>query len=80
MGEQTSGDDSQTPEAESQDPATRRSFLGLMSGVIAGVMTMILGVPLVGSFLSPLFEKKKPLWVRLGKTPVDFLWVRTSGR
>lgn len=50
---------------------TRRSFLGYAgAGALGGTISFLLGIPLVGSFLSPVLVKKREVpeeWVELGK-------------
>src|SRR4030042_1460800 len=51
---------------EPVDDLGRRKFLGFASGVLSAIIAAALGIPLVGMFLAPAFEKRKQLWVKLG--------------
>lgn len=55
---------------------TRRRFLGRLSLALAGMCAAILGIPVVGFVVSPLFRKVKERWVPVGKTD-DFEIGRT---
>jgi len=44
----------------------RRRFLSWLTGVISGVIGVLLVVPLVGSFLGPAFTRKEELWPAIG--------------
>lgn len=52
------------------EPISRRKFLGYATVGLATVISALAGIPLIGSFLSPVLQKKKPgaeEWVELGK-------------
>jgi menaquinol-cytochrome c reductase iron-sulfur subunit len=51
------------------DPATldRRRFLEKLCLGLAGICTAVLGVPVVGFVLAPLFRKTPNSWVNVGK-------------
>lgn len=45
---------------------SRRRFLGWLTGLIAAIITILAGVPLVALFVSPALKRGKELWVDLG--------------
>jgi Rieske Fe-S protein len=47
-------------------PLTRRKFFEWGSGIIAGFIGLAISIPLVGSFLTPLFKKPEEKWVDIG--------------
>ena len=58
---------SQPSGAPTPEELTRRRFLEKISVGLAGVCAMILGVPLVGFVVAPLFRKLPDAWIRVGK-------------
>ncbi len=48
------------------DLSSRRQFLRKMSQLLGGIITLLLGIPLIGFSLAPLFQKRRELWVKLG--------------
>lgn len=48
---------------------SRRGFLGIATGAVGGAIALLLGIPLLGSFVSPLFARRKveSEWVDLGR-------------
>ncbi len=54
------------PEPPTAEEMSRRRFLSYLTGLLAGIITLIAGVPLVGMVVSPLLQKKKEEWVELG--------------
>jgi menaquinol-cytochrome c reductase iron-sulfur subunit len=53
--------------APTHEELTRRGFFSRLSVMLGGVCAAILGVPLVGFVVAPLFEKVKESWVPVGK-------------
>jgi menaquinol-cytochrome c reductase iron-sulfur subunit len=49
----------------------RRRFLAYLSGLLAGIITLIIAIPIIGFVISPLLRPKKESWVKLG--PVSAL-------
>ncbi len=50
----------------SEEIISRRRFLSRMTGLLTGIVGLLLGIPLVGSAIGPLFMKKTSPWVKLG--------------
>jgi menaquinol-cytochrome c reductase iron-sulfur subunit len=50
------------------DPVSRRNFFTTLCLALSGVCALILGVPMVGFILAPLFQKSPQKWITLGKT------------
>jgi menaquinol-cytochrome c reductase iron-sulfur subunit len=73
--------------SESPTDLDRRRFLGWLTGVISGLIALLMAVPLVGSFLAPAFVRKQELWLDLAsedevtETPkaFDFRYRETDG-
>lgn len=61
------------------DPAavSRRGFLEKLSVTLAGVCTLIVGIPVVGFVVAPLFRKSSTKWVPVGKVE-DFAIGKTT--
>jgi len=59
----------ETMRAPETDPEclSRRSFFAKLCIGLSGVCALILGVPLVGFIISPLFRKTPEKWISLGK-------------
>lgn len=58
------------PEYETQsDPVetARRTFLKLATGVFLALCSLIVAIPLIGSFVGPAFRAKKAAWLDFGK-------------
>jgi menaquinol-cytochrome c reductase iron-sulfur subunit len=43
---------------------TRRGFFKLVTGVLFFLCTIVLAIPLVGSFIGPVFRKQKGTWMK----------------
>jgi len=50
----------------SNELSSRRRFLRAMSQLLAGIISALLAVPLIGFSLAPLFQKRREVWVKLG--------------
>jgi menaquinol-cytochrome c reductase iron-sulfur subunit len=50
------------------EEVTRRRFLEKLSIALGGVCAAMLGVPVVGFVVAPLFRKMKDTWISVGKT------------
>jgi menaquinol-cytochrome c reductase iron-sulfur subunit len=48
-------------------PLSRRRFLVHLTNTGAGVITLMLSIPAIGFLVSPLFQKRRPSWVRVGE-------------
>ena len=57
--------------AASPEEMTRRRFLEKVSIALGGLCAAVLGIPLVGFIVAPLFRKAPNEWLSLGK-PADF--------
>ena len=53
------------------DSVSRRNFFATLCIGLSGVCALILGVPLVGFILAPLFQKTRQQWMTIGKV-ADF--------
>jgi len=62
------GNDSQHPPCRALTPQelSRRGFFAKLSITLSGLCAAILGVPLVGFVLAPLFRKVKESWIPVG--------------
>ncbi len=58
---------SRSQPAPTSQELTRRRFFARLSISLGGVCAAILGVPLVGFVIAPLFGKAKESWVPIGK-------------
>jgi menaquinol-cytochrome c reductase iron-sulfur subunit len=60
----------QIHQGQGSDPGclSRRRFFAKLSIALSGLCAVILGVPLVGFIVAPLFRKTPEAWVPLGKT------------
>jgi Rieske Fe-S protein len=47
--------------------ATRRGFMKGFTGTLVAFCTLLIGVPLIGSFIGPAFRKLKPDWMKIGE-------------
>ena len=56
------------PPAESHKDVTRRGFVEWFSIGLGGLCAAIIGLPIVGFIVAPLFSRKPERWVSLGKT------------
>jgi Rieske Fe-S protein len=67
--EKTTGLDAPTPVAPVSGIAPRlprRGFMRAISGAGAAVLAALVGVPVIGAFISPALEKKKPEnWIKV---------------
>jgi menaquinol-cytochrome c reductase iron-sulfur subunit len=63
------GNNSQHPPGQALTPQelSRRGFFAKLSITLGGLCAAILGVPLVGFVLAPLFLKVKESWIPVGK-------------
>ena len=57
----------QPAQVSASEEATRRDFCVKLSVTLGATCAAILGVPLVGFVVAPLFEKAKESWVPVGK-------------
>lgn len=57
----------QTNQPSTPEEITRRRFFEKISIALGGVCAVILGVPLVGFVISPLFRKLKDTWITVGR-------------
>jgi menaquinol-cytochrome c reductase iron-sulfur subunit len=48
-------------------PMSRRRFLVRLTNTGAGVITLMLSIPAIGFLVSPLFQKRRTSWVRVGE-------------
>src|SRR5437899_11448390 len=62
---------SSAPLTETPEDISRRRFFEKLSIALVGLCTAIVGVPLVGFIVAPLFRKIPREWVTIGK-PDDF--------
>jgi menaquinol-cytochrome c reductase iron-sulfur subunit len=53
--------------AQTPEEITRRSFFSKLSFTLGGLCAAILGVPLVGFVVAPLFRKTPVAWIPVGK-------------
>jgi menaquinol-cytochrome c reductase iron-sulfur subunit len=58
------------PETQETSPdcVSRRRFFSRLCIALSGVCAVILGVPLVGFIIAPLFRKTPQQWIPIGKT------------
>jgi menaquinol-cytochrome c reductase iron-sulfur subunit len=54
--------------APTTEELTRRGFFANLSVALGGLCAAMLGVPLVGFVIAPLFRKAKESWIPVGKT------------
>jgi menaquinol-cytochrome c reductase iron-sulfur subunit len=47
--------------------ATRRGFMKGFTGALIAFCSLLVGVPLIGSFIGPAFRKLQPHWMKAGK-------------
>src|SRR6267142_1367469 len=59
--------DQSSPRLQTIEEISRRRFLEKLSIGLAGLCTAIVGIPLVGFIIAPLFRKPPAKWVTLGK-------------
>jgi menaquinol-cytochrome c reductase iron-sulfur subunit len=62
---------SSAPLTETPQEISRRRFFEKLSIALIGVCTAIVGLPLIGFIVAPLFQKVPEKWVKIGK-PDDF--------
>ena len=55
------------PPAEPAKTVPRRQFVEWFSIALGGVCAAIIGLPIVGFIVAPLFGKKQEQWISLGK-------------
>jgi len=58
----------ESEQPESPECVSRRNFFAKLCIGLSGVCAVILGVPLVGFIVAPLFRKTPEKWITLGKT------------
>src|SRR5438552_19134509 len=63
-------DDSLVP-VEAPEEISRRRFFEKLSIALAGFCAAVVGIPLVGFIVAPLFRKPPENWVTVGKV-IDF--------
>jgi nitrate reductase gamma subunit len=44
----------------------RRGFLKLATGILAFLVTIAVGIPVIGALIGPAFRSKKPSWAKVG--------------
>lgn len=49
-----------------ENQTSRRQFLKKVSDLLGALLAFLIGIPLIGFSLAPLFQKRRNLWVRLG--------------
>jgi menaquinol-cytochrome c reductase iron-sulfur subunit len=59
----------QVDQARSEIPVGRRDFMNKVAVAVGGIFTALLGGPLVGFLVAPLFRKPPEVWRKIG--PVD---------
>ena len=47
--------------------ATRRGFMKGFTGMLVVLCSVLVGVPLIGSFIGPAFRKLNPHWMKVGE-------------
>ncbi|MCL5105283.1 MAG: ubiquinol-cytochrome c reductase iron-sulfur subunit [Armatimonadetes bacterium] len=52
---------------EEVDSPSRRRLLGFLAGTLVAITGAGIAAPLAGMFLSPLFQRRKELWLNLGE-------------
>ena len=57
----------QSRAASTPEEITRRAFFSKLSIVLGGICAALLGVPVVGFVISPLFKKVAEKWIPVGK-------------
>jgi menaquinol-cytochrome c reductase iron-sulfur subunit len=50
-----------------QVESTRRGFLKLVTGTLTLLVSLAVGIPIIGVVIGPVFRTKKPYWVRLAE-------------
>ena len=68
--------DEQSPESRSRVTATRRDFMSKVSLALGGLSAALLGGPVVGYLIAPLFKRPAELWRSVGRAD-DFEIGRT---
>ena len=58
---------SSTPLTETPQEISRRQFFEKLSIALVGLCTAIVGLPLIGFIVAPLFRKVPEKWVKIGK-------------
>jgi menaquinol-cytochrome c reductase iron-sulfur subunit len=44
----------------------RRDFLKWATGILASLVCIAVGIPIIGTLIGPAFRSKKPIWTRVG--------------
>jgi menaquinol-cytochrome c reductase iron-sulfur subunit len=60
--------ETQRPDEENPECVSRRGFFARLCIGLSGLCAVILGVPLVGFIVAPLFRKTPQRWITVGKT------------
>ena len=68
MNENTTSQPSGCPPPEPREIVTRRHFFERVSIALGAVCAAIIGLPIVGFIVAPLFSRKPEQWISLGKT------------
>ena len=68
MNENTHNPSPGCPPVEPQKTVPRRQFVEWFSIALGGLCAAIIGLPIVGFIVAPLFSRKPEQWVSLGKT------------
>jgi quinol---cytochrome c reductase iron-sulfur subunit, bacillus type len=50
-----------------QMESTRRGFLKLATGTITFFMGLVIGIPIIGTVVGPVFRTKKPYWAKVAE-------------
>ena len=67
MNEVTANDSTPEPRKLSEEEISRRRFLEKLCIGLSGVCAAILGIPLVGFVVAPIFRKTTGKWISVGK-------------
>jgi ubiquinol-cytochrome c reductase cytochrome b subunit len=54
-----------SPSAD-DDETTRRSFMKMMIGGLSTLITLALGIPLIGNLVGPSFQRRRLSWIKVG--------------
>ena len=68
MNENITSQPSGCPDAGSRKIVTRRGFVEWLSVGLGALCAAIVGLPVVGFIVAPLFSRKPEQWISLGKT------------
>jgi menaquinol-cytochrome c reductase iron-sulfur subunit len=73
---ETTRNDSPPCRASTAEEITRRRFFERLSIALSGTCAAMLGIPVLGFVIAPLFRKSKDAWISVGKAD-DFLSGKT---